>query len=217
MVELLAVPEGRTLLPRIITAQIPPGARGGAAVDLGTVRLEARGDRRLTILSAAGKPVKTESVRVIHDGVLRRLHPTRDNVYDPLLVPFAPGDEVIATARWGKDEVLPRTIRMTLEGPGPWTLRGDEGKTSLAVDARDADGTEILDAILVIDGKAYRKTAWKDASGVRHLVAVRGISPGPHRVAVASRNRITRLYRIVLKEGERRTIRARLRPCPPDE
>ncbi len=69
-VELLAVPEGRTLMPRIITAEIPPGSRGGAAVDLGTVRLEARGDRRLTILNADGKPAETESVRVIHDGVL---------------------------------------------------------------------------------------------------------------------------------------------------
>ena len=179
-VELLAVPEGETLLPKVITAQVPSGSRGGAAVDLGTVQLEARGDRRLTILSADGKPAETESVRVIHDGVLRRLDPTEDDVYDPQLVPFAPGDEVIATARWCEDEVLPRTIRMTLEGPGPWTIRGDEGTTSLVLDARDEGGNAILDAILVIDGRPYRRrTAYGDESGERHLVPVRGIAPGP--------------------------------------
>jgi hypothetical protein len=217
-VELLAVPEGRTLMPRIITAQIPPGSRGGAVVDLGTIRLEARGDRRLTILNAAGRPAETDSVRVIHDGVLRRLDATEDDVYDPMLVPFAPGDEIIATARWSKDAILPRTLRMTLEGPGPWTLRGDEGATSLVLDARDEEGNAILDAILVIDGKPYRRrTAYGDESGERHLVPVRGVTPGPHRVAVAAENRRTRLYRIVLKEGEQRTITARLRSCLPDE
>ncbi len=107
---------------------------------------------------------------------------------------------------------------MTLEGPGPWTLRGDEGTTSLVLDARDEQGNEILDAILVIDGKPYRRrTVYGDESGERYLVPVRGVTPGPHRVAVAAENRRTRLYRIVLKEGEQRTITARLRPCPPDE
>ncbi len=214
VVELLAVPEGRTLVPKIIAAQVPTGSRGGAAVDLGTVRLEARGDRRLTILSTDGNPAETDSVRVIHDGVLRRLYPTEDDVYDPLLVPLAPGDEVIATARWSEDDVLVRTIRKTLEGPGPWTLRGDEPRTSLTVDATDENGNEILDAILVIDGRAYTETAYEDKSGKRHLVAIPGISPGPHRIAVAARNHRTRLYRIVLKAGERRTLTARLRSCP---
>ena len=210
-------------MPRIITAQIPPGSRGGAAVDLGAVQLETRGDRRLTILSADGKPAETESVRVIRDGILRRLYPTEDDVYDPLLVPFASGDEVIATARWSEDEILLRTIRMTLEGPGPWTLRGDEGNTSLAVDARDLARSapycgcrqEPQDEALPHRAEGGRA---QDHHGASPAVPSRRVACPPRPTAVPGsslcRNRLNRIRPHRELPGHDARI---LQPHPPDD
>ncbi len=213
-VELLAIPEGKAFLPRIVSVTVPAGARGGPSIDLGVLRLEPRGDRRLTIERADGKPAELRRLRVVHEGALRELPLEEEGVYDPVLVPLATGDLVEATGSFTDDPgVAPRKIRWTLSGPGPWTLKADDDRTSLAVEPRDDAGKEI-DATLVIDGTSYAPTWWDDA-GKRHPVEVRGLTPGPHRVAVAAADRITRLYRVVLKDGERRVLSPRLRPAPP--
>ena len=215
-VELLAVPEGRTLTPRIITAHVRPGSRGGEPLDLGVVRLEARGDRRLVILGADGEPAGVEALRVVRDGAQRHLYTTENDVYDPLLLPFGPGAEVIATACWSEDEQRPRTLRKRLEGQGPWTLRGDEQVTSLAVDVMDEEGNALPDAILVIDGKAYAETGYAAEDAARRHAPVRGLAPGPHRVVVTARGHAARVYRVVLKQGESRTMKVRLRANQPE-
>jgi hypothetical protein len=215
--EVLAVPEGKAFLPRIVAVHVPAGARGGAPIDLGTIRLVPRGDRRLTVLRANGDPATEARIRWVRDGVARWWHASDESnahVVDPDPVPLAEGDEVEATARWEEGDFFERTIRMRLSGTGPWTLRGEPSRGSVAVDATDEEGKP-LEASLVVDGRAYEGMSFTDDAGKRRLVEVTGLAPGPHRIAAFAKGRVTRLYRVVLKEGERRVLRPTLRPVPP--
>ncbi len=145
---------------------------------------------------------------------MRNWHPREEpTVFDPPLVPLAEGDVVeVIGAWWGKVYLPP--IRHRLEGPGPWTIRNDLPDTSIVVDPTDEHGTP-MGAMLVIDGKPLPTEAYTDDDGKRHAFEVAGLAPGPHRIAICAKGRVTRLYRVVLKAGEHRTIAASLRPQPP--
>jgi hypothetical protein len=64
---------------------------------------------------------------------------------------------------------------------------------------------------LIVDGTP----CWGGyADDDRRSRVVTGLAPGPHRVAVSAANRLTHLYRVVLKEGERRVLAPVLRRRP---
>jgi hypothetical protein len=209
-VDLLVVPEDRALAPRTWAVRIPPEARDGAEVDGGRVRLAPRGDRRLRMVlpDDSGGPW---SVRVLRDGRWREGWADDDGVFDPPLMPLATGDVVEVDAEWVPGKVAARRVAKRLEGPGPWELRSDLPATSLLLRATEVDGAP-LDALLVIDGRAYGPWADSEGSGPPEVV---GLDPGPHLVAVAAANRATRQFRVLLKEGEHRTISASLRRTTP--
>ncbi len=212
-VGVLVIPEDPALLPQVVTVRIPAGTVDGLQVDAGTVRLWPRGDRRLTVLGRDGKPHPNAEVRIIRDGIARHVPPSDDPIIDPRLLPLAAGDLVEVTARWDIWKHSARPVRKRLEGSGPWTIRDDLPATSIALEAADEAGKPI-DATLVIDGKAYEGAPVVDDEGVRRPFEVEGVDVGPHRVAVSAANRVTRLYRVVLKEGEHRVLAPRLGPVP---
>ena len=193
---ILAVPEGRALAARWTTVRIPAGASDGAIVDAGEIAFGPRGDSRLTVTLPGGVPLAKADLRVVRAEGGGAAAADAKGVFDPDLVPLAAGDVV---------ELVPSEsrapVRLTLAGPGPWTLAVPA--TSIEAAVADDDGNEIRsDFAVVVDGRVYGRQ-------------VTGLVPGPHRVAVAAEGRITRLYRVVLKEGEKRRIEARLRPAPP--
>jgi hypothetical protein len=220
-IDLLAIPEDRTLAPRVVTVALPPGSIEGGRMDAGVVRLEPHGDTSLRVLLPDGKPAEYTELRVVRGGAVRTWHPGKaPTVFDPPLAPLAPGDVVeVIGAFWGKAYLPP--IRHRLEGPGPWTIRNDLPDTSILVDPEDEDGKP-MGAMLVIDGKPLRTKAYTGEDGTRHPFEVAGLAPGPHRIAICARDHVTRLYRVVLKEHEHRTISVRLRaqapsPAPPTD
>jgi hypothetical protein len=116
------------------------------------------------------------------------------------------------TAWWREDGAVTweRPVRRRLEGTGPWTIRGDLPSTSIVFEP-----LETYPALtLVVDGAEHSATPWTDDDGKRHPAEVAGLSPGPHRVAVSAPNHLTRLYRVLLTEGERRILSPRLTPRP---
>lgn len=220
-IDLLAIPENRTLAPRVVTVALPPGSIEGGWLDAGIVRLEPRGDTSLHVLLPDDKPAEYTELRVVRAGAVRTWHPREaPTVFDPPLTPLAEGDVVeVVGASWGKAYLPP--IRRRLEGPGPWTIRNDLPDTSILVDPEDEDGKPIV-AMLVIDGKPLRTEAYTDEHATRHPFEVAGLTPGPHRIAICARDHVTRLCRVVLEAHEHRTIPARLRvqapsPAPPTD
>ncbi len=232
-IDLLAIAEDRTLAPRLVTVPLPPGSIEGGVVDAGRVALESRGDTSLTVVAAEGKPLEYAQLRVTRGTVVRTWghevivtrgtvvrtweHEEGVEVFDPRLSPLAAGDVVeVVGAKTAKRYAT--SLRRRLEGPGPWTIRDDRPDTSIVVDPCDEQGKP-FDAVLVIDGKAFDTEATVDDDGTRHPFELAGLAPGPHRIAVSARDCVTRLYRVVLKAGEHRTIQARLRerPKPPVE
>jgi hypothetical protein len=214
-VEALAVPEDRRLGPRLVGAIVTTETRAAGRLDLGTIRLDDVGDRRLTVVDSRGAVIAPAGVRIVRDGFVREWRAHWERPFDTFLAPLEDGDVVEIDLPEGEDEpapVLARPIRRRLEGPGPWTIRAEYAKTSIVLEATDEDGRP-LDALLVIDGAPY-EGAWFDDDGVRHALVVSGLAPGPHRVAVSAENRLTHLYRVVLKEGERRVLAPRMRPLP---
>lgn len=212
--EVLVIPEGRTLLPRLVTVPLPAGSLEGGSVDLGVVRLEPRGDRRLSVLRADGTVAEYLDLRAARGGVVRTWRRPEDlEVCDPLLEPLAEGDLVEVDADWIPGKRFVRPVRRRLEGPGPWTIRSDLPDTSIRVDPTTADGRPV-EGLLVIDGKPFPAVSAEDEDGKRVPVAIHGLDPGPHHVALSVVNHATRLYRVVLQAGEHRTLSGTLRPLP---
>ena len=212
-VDVLVVPEDRAFAPHVLTVPIPEGTVDGTRVDAGVVRLAPRGEPRLTLLLPNGRPAEWTSLRVIRGDVVRRGVPPEDPSFDAFPFTLAAGDLVEVEAWWREDGAVTwaRPVRRRLEGPGPWTIRGDLPSTSIALEPAET----YPDLTLVIDGAERSETPWTDDDGKRHPLEVAGLSPGPHRVAVSAPGHLTRLFRVVLKEGERRVLSPRLTPRPP--
>ena len=134
-------------------------------------------------------------------------------IFDPTLPPLAAGDVVEVDPLYVSPGRPFRPVRRRLEGKGPWMISVDPSETSIRVVPTDEVGTTI-DAMLVIDGRAFEThgLAGNDATADPFVFEVNGLDLGPHRVALAVKNRLTHLYRVVLTEGERRTISGRLLP-----
>ncbi len=214
-VDLLAIPEGSTLKPRVVHVTLPPHALEGGRVDAGVVRLLPRGDTRLTVLARDGTPADYEFLQIVRGHAVRTWFRGEDDepVCDPRLDPLAPGDVVeVLRPAWRKCFLPP--IRQRLEGPGPWTIRNDRPERSILVDPVD-EGGKPLDATLVVDGTPVSTEAYTDEDGKRRPFEVAGLGAGPHRIALSAKDRLTRLWRVVLKEGERRTLSGVLRSRPP--
>jgi hypothetical protein len=214
-VEVLAIPEGRALAPRIVQVTLPPDSIEGGEIDLGIVRLEQRGDPRLTVVLADGKPTADARIRIEHAGVVRDWPRTESEVCDPLILPLQAGDLVIVDAPWEPHKAYARPVRRRLEGKGPWEIRNDLPDTSILVDPRDESGKSIS-ALLVVDGRPHDAIKESDDTGKEFPFELAGLEPGPHRVALAAENRITHEWRVVLKRGEHRTIPGVLRTRPKD-
>ena len=211
-VHLLAVPEGRALAPQWIVADLPRGARGGSVVDVGTVRLRSRGDASLAVLDAGGKQRTDAWVRVLRNGDLWTVGLWAERgVYDSQLAPLRAGDVVIADATWTPDDVLTRSVRMTLTGAGPWTLRADEGDTALHVHALDEAGSAIQPFLLVLDGQPRCVSEYDHEAGHARIAPLRGLTPGPHVVAIATDQHVTSVHHVVLTAGETHHLNVRLR------
>ncbi|HVG94335.1 MAG TPA: hypothetical protein VND21_07800, partial [Planctomycetota bacterium] len=211
-VDVLVVPGDRTFAPRVVTVAIPEGAAEGTRIDLGSVRFAPRGEPHLTVLLPDGTPAEWTSLRVIRGDVVRRGNPSEDRSFDAFPFTLATGDLVEVKAWWREDGAVTwaQPVRRRLEGPGPWTIRGDLPSTSIVLEPAET----YPDLTLVVDGAERTATPWTADDGKRHLAEVAGLSPGPHQVAVSAPNHLTRLYRVVLKEGERRVLSPRLTPRP---
>lgn len=206
-VEVVALAEDDSLLARRMPVFLPAGSRGGSPVHLGTIELGTRAEHRLTVLDAHESPIHAERATCRRG---ERLWDIRldDGVHEDALMPLETGDEIVVTAHWDADEYATRSVRWLLEGPGPWVLRDEPRGASIVVAAHDEDGN-VLQAVVVIDGKAHPPCGGEDEEDRR--CEIRGLAPGPHRVAVAAAGHVSKLYGVVLSDGEVRTIATRLR------
>lgn len=175
-----------------------------------TIRVEPRGTSRLSIVRADGSLPRVVKVTV---SLGRRTFEG---------FPADPND-------WSADEDPEGLLRVgakvrveamdvdtpvfaTLEGEGPWTVTIPSASITVRV---SADGGETLDDVTVLlDGAPHApfgKTA-QDGDVAIEVVPIRGVAPGPHDLVVASPGRRSRLFHVIIKEGEARVLNARLRP-----
>jgi hypothetical protein len=158
------------------------------------------------------------TVRIEHQGINRGIVrrwslDEGTTVVDPVLPALEAGDLVEIEMTTEEGTQYARPIRQRLSGEGPWTIHLNPPSTSIAATASDDAGHPIR-SVLVIDGRPYGNVRYYDPTPTSPPV-VTGLSAGPHRVAIASPNHVTRLYRVVLKDGEHRKLTAHLRLVPP--
>jgi hypothetical protein len=210
--EVLVVPADRALAPQRVQVPVPP-VGPVASIDGGVVVLHARGDRRVTVLGIDGKPAEGATVRAVPDPSGQGGVVPEDGVVDPPLQPFSAGDvvEVALAEDWTPRMARPLVRR--LEGPGPWTIRWDLPSTTVVVEPTDGAGKRIA-GVLIVDGKPFTIPAFQDEDGPVAPFEVVGLESGPHIIAVAAENRLTRVYRVILREGEKRVLRAALKSVP---
>jgi hypothetical protein len=93
-------------------------------------------------------------------------------------------------------------LKHRLEGPGPWTVRWPWSRVGLEI--RVADGEVPKDARVLIDGRDWMWFDWEVHP--THVVLSQALLPGPHELTVSMPGCRTQLHRVVLKDGEDRTI-----------
>ena len=202
-------PRAPGLLPRRVRVTVPPGSRGQGAVDVGTIQMLPRGDRRLAVLDVDGAPLDVDELIRVRGDDVQQLYADETGLVDDRFEPLQEGDVVMARKQWIGEASFAGKLRLTLQGPGPWVLQPAMSGATLAVDVRDL-ASEPLEGIVVVDGVPYRHAS--EAYDGR--IAVVGLEPGPHVVAVGAVNHVSRLYSVQLEEGAARMIDARLRPAP---
>lgn len=112
---------------------------------------------------------------------------------------FSRGERITVTL--DEDDLLV-PLEATVGGPEPVDLRWPAGEVE--VRALDEDGVSLPEATVVLGDRD-----WDAAGGALRL---RGLPAGPVRLWVSAEGRRAHDIRIVLREGERRTVEVRLRP-----
>ena len=196
-VDLLAVPADASLRSQVLHVRVP--SEEFARVDLGEVRFAPRGPRRLTLLLPQGALSQEAYVRLVQGRRVRQGDVAADGTFDVDAAPPAEGDFVEAS---NGDGFAP--MRRRLEGSGPWTLRWPSSSIVFRGPAPSAEGETEPEFTYVLDGRLV-----EPHDETKELL---GVEPGPHVVAVSSNSTRTRLFRIVLKDGERRMLDVHLTP-----
>lgn len=177
-----------------------------------TIRVEPRGTRRLTIVRADGSPSRVVKVTVSFgarsfDGF--PADPTDWSADEDPEGLLRPGATVRVEAM---DVDAP--IVATLEGSGPWTVTIPSG--SITVRVSPDGGEDLEDVTALFDGAPQSPSGAteKDGGVATEVVPIRGVAAGPHDLVVSSPGRRSRLFHVILKDGEARTLTARLRKTP---
>jgi hypothetical protein len=163
-------------------------------LDLGTIRLRRSEERVFRIVDSAGEPVPDAALRPELRGPTWRSASENDDGSFTVAVGPRPETWYASAEGW---RLL--RVRLTLESPTEIPFPG----CRITIRVRDGEGRPVP-AVGYVDESSFRA-----ADGAHDL---RGVPAGPHVILVGARGHAAQVHRMVLGDGEHRTIDVTLAP-----